>query len=157
MLCITSIVNNATIIEQGYIPELELVYDNIWGTIYHPVEEQCNNQPTITGDGSKINPDKASEHRWIAISQVMLWSNYRQKLISNDDDRFRGKLEYGDYVWIDSPNESINGWWIVRDTKNKRYTNSIDFLQTVGDDGLYNGDILWSGTFDDIKIYRLKK
>lgn len=137
------------------LPKLELIYDDIWGTIYNPVIDQCNDNPTITGDGSTIIPENASEHRWVAISQVMLWCDYRQNLITDNDNRFRGKLRYGDSIWIDSPYVEINGWWEIRDTKNKRYINSIDFLQTIDDDRLYNGDKLWSGKFTDIKIYRL--
>ncbi len=135
---------------------IELLYDNIWGSIYNPVKEQCNNDPTITGDGSKINPKKASEHRWIAISQNMLNCNYRQNLLAFDrTDLYKGKIQYGDTVWIDSPHAEINGKWVVRDSKNVRYTNSIDFLQTTGDGSLYNNNPNWSGKFENIKIYKI--
>lgn len=139
--------------DHNYIPEP--VYDNIWGTIYHAVKEQCDDTPTITGDGSRINPYRASEHRWIAISQEMLNCEYRQTLV-DDTMLFRGKISYGDTIWIQSPHSEINGWWIVRDTKNKRYKNSIDFLQTVGDGNLYNNDKMWSGKFEDLKLYSLE-
>jgi len=133
----------------------ELVYDNIWGTIYHAVERQCDDTPTITGDGSKINPYKASEHRWIAISQEMLDSEYRQRLLNKpESDLYKGRIQYGDTIWIESPYPEINGWWIVHDTKNQRYRNSIDFLQTEGDGTLYRNDSLWCGKFENIKIYK---
>lgn len=134
----------------------ELLYDNVWGTIYNPVVEQCNENPTITGDGSKIDINNASKHRWIAISQNMINCEYRATLLK-DTTRFNGKLQYGDTVWIKSPYEKINGWWVVRDAKNKRFSNSIDFLQTTGDGSLYNNDKLWSGKFNDIKIYKIQK
>lgn len=134
-------------------PEIEPIYDNIWGTIYHAEVRQCDATPTITGDGSRINPYRASEHRWIAISQEMLDCEYRQSL-SKDTTLFRGRIEYGDTVWISSPNPAINGWWVVHDTKNKRYRNSIDFLQTKGDGDLYENNPYWNGRFDDIRIYR---
>jgi len=134
----------------------ELVYDDIWGTIYNPVVEQCNENPTITGDGSMINITIASELRWIAVSQDMLNCNYRATLLK-DSTRFNGKLQYGDTVWIKSPYEKINGWWVVRDAKNKRFSNSIDFLQTTGDGSLYNNNPLWSGKFENIKIFKIIK
>ncbi len=136
------------------IPEITPIYDNIWGTIYHAEVRQCDATPTITGDGSRINPYDASEHRWIAISQEMLDSEWRVELLNDSTSlQFKGKIQYGDTVWVDSPYETINGWWIVRDTKNKRYKNSIDFLQTKGDADLYNNDKYWNGRFDSIKIY----
>lgn len=137
-------------------PQMELLYDDVWGTIYHPVSKQCDDTPTITGDGSRINPRNASEHRWIAISQEMLDCMYRATLINSTDERFKGKIQYGDTVWVESPHENINGWWVVHDVKNKRYSNSIDFLQTKNDGSLYENNPLWSGKFEDISIYRKK-
>lgn len=134
----------------NHIPEP--LYEDIWGTIYHPVKEQCDDTPTITGDGSRINPYRASEHRWIAISQEMLNCEYRQTLV-DDSMQFRGKISYGDTVWIQSQHPEINGWWVVRDAKNKRYKNSIDFLQTVGNGNLYNNNPMWNGKFENIRIY----
>lgn len=137
---------------------VDLLYDNVWGTIYNPVIEQCYENPTITGDGSKIDVNNASNHRWIAISQEMLNCDYRLGLINNPNiDRFKGKIQYGDTVWIDSPHKNINGWWVVRDAKNVRYTNSIDFLQTTGDGNLYDNNSLWSGKFKNIKIFKIIK
>ena len=130
------------------------IYDNIWGTIYHAEVRQCDATPTITGDGSRIDPARASDHRWIAISQEMLDSQWRVDLVNDSTSTlFKGRIQYGDTVWIASPNEAINGWWVVRDTKNKRYRNSIDFLQTKGDATLYNNDKYWSGRFNDIWIF----
>jgi hypothetical protein len=134
----------------------ELIYDDVWGTIYNPVVDQCNENPTITGDGSIINITTASELRWIAISQDMLNCNYRSTLLK-DDNRFNGKLRYGDTILIQSPHKKINGWWVVRDAKNKRYSNSIDFLQTTGDGNLYDNNSLWSGKFKNIKIFKIIK
>ena len=140
----------------------ELVYEGIWGTIYHAEVRQCDATPTITGSGFKIDPENASEMRIIAISQGMLYDINRRAMIDTTvDDRFNGKLAYGDTVWIESPKDSlgnylfpnINGYWVVHDAKNKRYEMSIDFLQTKNDSRLYNDDPFWSGKIDDIKIY----
>jgi len=136
-------------------PEMELLYDDVWGSIYHAETRQCDATPTITATGAKINPRHASNLRWIAISQEMLNNQYRSTLVGSKCPRFKGKIEYGDTIWIDSPHNEINGWWVVCDAKNKRYTKSIDFLQTKGDKTLFNADKTWSGKFEDIKIYRV--
>ena len=147
--------NNMTL-KKEIIIERELLYDNIWGTIYHAEKRQCDNTPTITGDGSKIIPNKASSHRWIAICHEMLDDEYRSNLLKNpNEDRFKGKIKYGDTVWIETENSNINGWWVVHDTKHKRVKNSVDFLQTKNDGSLYNNNRLWSGRFKNLKIYRL--
>jgi hypothetical protein len=87
----------------------------------------------------------------------MLDCGYRQKLVNDSTSTlYKGRLQYGDTVWIQSNNENINGWWIVHDTKNKRYTKSIDFLQTKGDGSLYNNNKNWNGKFPNIKIYKTK-
>jgi hypothetical protein len=142
---------------ERFAPKMELLYDNVWGTIYNAVSEQCDSTPTITGDGSRINPYHASQHRWIAISQEMINSAYRASLLMypDRDMRFKGKIQYGDTVWIESPYDEINGWWVVRDAKNAMYNNSIDFLQTQGDGSLYNNDKYWSGKFENIRIFRV--
>jgi len=133
------------------------LYSNVWGTIYHAEKRQCDDSPTITGDGSLINPNKASNHRWIAITQFMLKDEWRRSLAlkkDSSDTRFNGKIQYGDTIWIESPCDDINGWWIVHDTKNKRYEDlTIDFLQTKDDGSLYNYNPKWCGRFNDIKIY----
>lgn len=102
---------------------LSLIYDNIWGMIYHAEKKQCDNSPRITGDGFFIHDlDNASKLKWIAISQNMLNDSWRKSLVN--DNRFSGKLKYGDSIIIISEkNCNINGIWIVKDCKNKRYKN----------------------------------
>jgi hypothetical protein len=131
-----------------------LLYGDVWGSIYHAEESQCDSTPYSTANGSKINPWKASNHRWIAISQEMIDDKYRASLVKSNDPRFKGKIKYGDTVWIDSPYKEINGWWVVCDAKNKRYTKSVDFLQTIGDKTLIEKYPRWSGKFENIKICR---
>ena len=155
VMSVTSVMTQITTIEADTVPAPEPIYDSIWGTIYHAEVRQCDATPTITGDGSKINPWKASEHRWIAISQEMLDCEWRVGILNDSTSQlFKGRIQYGDTVWVASPYPEINGWWIVRDTKNKRYKNSIDFLQTKGDGSLYGNDPMWCGRFNDIKLYR---
>jgi len=137
-------------------PNKILLYNNVWGTIYNAEERQCDNTPTITGDGSIINPSKASSLRWIAICHEMLDDSLRVQLLNDStSERFKGKIQYGDTVWVESNNPNINGWWVVHDTKHKRVKNSIDFLQTKKDGTLYNNNKLWSGRFNNIKIFKI--
>ena len=136
-----------------------LLYDNIWGAIYNAEKRQCDDTPLITGNNFKINPVRASEHRIIAISPEMLDSPFRVKLYNNPKSRlYKGKIKYGDTVLIDSPHPEINGFWVVQDTKSSKpqFMGSIDFLQTKGDGSLYNNNPLWSGKFENIKIYKVK-
>lgn len=44
-------------------------------TCYQPVKSQCNNQPLITADGSKINLHhlKNNKIKWCAISRDLLY------------------------------------------------------------------------------------
>jgi len=136
-----------------------LLYDNVWGTYYNAVPSQCDDTPLTTGDGSKINPDKASEHRWIAISQFMLKDERRRGMIDTTKDmRFNGKIRYGDTIVIVSPFPNLNGMWEVHDTKNKRYnTPTVDFLQSKNDKSIYNNNPMWCGKWVDIKIYKYIK
>jgi len=86
----------------------------------------------------------------------MLDCEWRMNLLNDSTSAlYKGRIEYGDTIWIASPYKEINGWWIVHDTKNKRYRNSIDFLQTKGDGSLYDNDPMWNGRFDSIRIYRI--
>ena len=138
------------------------------GSLYNATIRQCDDTPLITGSGAKINLETASKQRIVAISQEMLNSDFRLKMLDDTikDIRFRGKIKYGDSIWVESPKEpngeymypNINGWWHVEDTKNKRYVYSdikLDFLQTIGDKKLYNGNYFWNGKFEKLKIYNV--
>ena len=79
-------------------------------TYYQPVKEQCNSQPLITADGSKINLHhlKQGKIRWCAISRDLLWLFPKNK----------PKRIY------------IEGFGIfqVRDIMNKRWNHRVDIL-----------------------------
>ena len=96
----------------------EIIFQQVKATMYHPVEEQCDDTPLITADGSKIDPYKVSKWNWIAVSQHMLTRN-------------RGPLNYGDTVYVFGT-EHKDGVYIVKDCMNKRKTNQIDFLESLG-------------------------
>ena len=96
----------------------EIIFKQVRATMYHPVEEQCDDTPLITADGSKIDPYKVSDWNWIAVSQHMLTRN-------------GGPLNYGDTVYIFGT-EHKDGMYIVKDCMHKRKTNQIDFLESLG-------------------------
>jgi len=85
-------------------------------TMYYAVPGQCDADPLTTADGSKIDPNKASEHKWIAMSRDML-------------KRWNGKFDYGDFVVIEGTGTK-DGVYQIHDTMNKRYRNRIDILET---------------------------
>ena len=96
----------------------DVIFQEIKATMYHPVKEQCDNDPLITADGSRIDPYKVSGWNWIAVSQHMLTRN-------------GGPLNYGDTVYIFGT-EHKDGMYVIKDCMNKRKTNQIDFLESLG-------------------------
>lgn len=90
----------------------------VTATVYNPVTEQCDSDPLITADNSKIDLDKLnSGHlKWIAISRDL-----------------RKHFEYGSKVRIKCKTDpSINGVYEVRDCMNPRYSSRIDILKPIG-------------------------
>ena len=96
----------------------DVIFEQVRATMYHPVEAQCDDTPLITADGSKIDPYKVSSWNWIAVSQHMLTRN-------------GGPLNYGDTVYIFGT-EHKDGVYVIKDCMNKRKTNQIDFLESLG-------------------------
>ena len=90
---------------------------HVKATMYHPVEAQCDSDPLITADGSKIDPYNVSDWNWIAVSRDLLVSG-------------GGCLNYGDSVYVVAGHKT--GWYVVHDTMNKRWTKRIDFLESLG-------------------------
>ena len=84
---------------------------NVTVTMYQPVPSQTDDTPNITADGTVIKVDRASEYRYVAVSQNMLIKN-------------GGFLNFGDYVWVDAGKKS--GVYQVRDVMNRRFTDRID-------------------------------
>lgn len=85
-------------------------------TCYQPVEAQCDSDPLITADGSKIDLKKLKrgEIKWCAISRDLLW------LFPKDKPK-RVHIEgYGIYE--------------VRDVMNKRFNHRLDILLHPSDD-----------------------
>ena len=79
-------------------------------TCYQPVRSQCNEDPLVTADGSKINLHhlRINKLRWCAISRDLLW------LFPKDKPK---KVLIEGY-----------GVFEVRDLMNKRHHHRIDIL-----------------------------
>ena len=117
-------------------------------TTYYCNVSQCDNDPFTTADGSVIDPIKLKnkEIRWCALSRDLIWDEYRQSIHA---EGFRGLFEFGDTIVVKSnSNPQINGKWVVHDTMNKRYKNSIDFLIHP------NNNKPKLGVCDDVKILK---
>ena len=98
-------------------------------TMYNPAVGQTDSTPNETADGTIINPKKASEYRYVALSRDLI-------------ARWGGPFEYGDYIII----EGTDGWdgvYQVRDTMNPKWTNRVDILTT---DSRFK--------YTDVKMYR---
>jgi 3D (Asp-Asp-Asp) domain-containing protein len=100
-------------------------------TMYHPVEAQCDDTPLITADGSRICPINVSDWNWIAVSQDLLKKN-------------GGIFEYGDQVYVKGTHK--DGVYTIHDCMNKRKTNQIDILESIGTSQY---------KYDEIEIYAL--
>ena len=85
-------------------------------TMYNPTRKQCDSTPNITADGTKINPKKASEYRYVALSRDLL-------------SRWGGPFDYGDYVVIEGTGK-YDGVYQVRDTMNPKWVNVVDILES---------------------------
>ena len=78
-------------------------------TTYNAVVGQCDDNPLITADGTKINLKKLKrgEIKYAAVSRDLL-----------------PYFPYGSIIYIDG-----HGYYEVRDTMNKRFNHYIDILQ----------------------------
>lgn len=104
------------ITEEEILSETVIAKKNITLTFYNPVRSQCDKDPHITADGSKIDMKKLQngQLRWCAISR----------------DLFQ-IYSYGDEIWIESENPLIRGYWVVKDTMAAKKKNCVDLLLPV--------------------------
>lgn len=87
-------------------------------TKYNPVASQCNGNPMITADCSKIDIKKLNTYqlRWLAVSRDLL-----------------SFVSMGDIIIVKCSNPRLNGEWEVHDVMNKRFSNKIDLLVPEND------------------------
>ena len=87
-------------------------------TMYNPTRGQTDKTPNITADGTKINPHRASQYRYVALSRDLI-------------ARWGGPFNYGDYVMLKGTN-GYDGVYQVRDTMASKFINRVDILMTEG-------------------------
>ena len=122
--------------------ELDKNSQSPWGTLefdvtvtmYNPVSSQTDSTPNQTADGTIINPKKASEYRYVALSRDLI-------------ARWGGPFNYGDYVMIKGT-DGYDGIYQVRDTMNPKFINRVDILLTEGSKHF---------RFENITLYRYFK
>jgi 3D (Asp-Asp-Asp) domain-containing protein len=90
----------------------------VTATMYNAVKKQCDSNPFETANGSIINPKKASEYKWIAMSRNLL-------------KRWKGVCNYGDKIKLIGTKYK-DGIYTINDCMNKRFKNKIDILETEG-------------------------
>ena len=87
-------------------------------TMYNAHVSQTDSTPNETADGTIINPKRASEYRYVALSRDLI-------------ARWGGPFEYGDYVIIKGT-IGYDGIYQVRDTMASKFINRVDILRTEG-------------------------
>lgn len=93
----------------AFSKESDKVITHVTLTTYNAVKSQCDDTPTITSDGTKINHKdvKSGKQRIVAISRDLLWL-----------------FPLGSIVEIEG-----HGRYEVRDTMNARFNHCMDILQ----------------------------
>jgi hypothetical protein len=105
--------------------------------VYNPTVKQCDRTPLVTACNSKIDESKLRDQqiRWMALSRN-LWQ------------RWTGQFHYGDTVLVNSGDPAIDGFWIIKDTMNKRYKNYGDLL--------FDSDVRIHGKWRQVEISRVQ-
>lgn len=87
----------------------------VTATCYNAVAEQCDSDPSTTAFGYKVNMRYPLSQRYIAISRDL-----------------EGYFKAGDTVIVNGT-FIYDGYWIVADRMNRRWTRKIDFLVKKND------------------------
>tara|TARA_A100001011_G_scaffold19826_1_gene20152 strand:- start:158 stop:676 length:519 start_codon:yes stop_codon:yes gene_type:complete len=99
----------------GYSEAKKISFD-VTVTTYNPTRQQCDSTPNITADGTRINPKRATQYRYVALSRDLL-------------SRWGGPFDYGDYIVIEGTGK-WDGVYQVRDTMNPKWVKRVDILTT---------------------------
>ena len=87
-------------------------------TMYNPLAGQTDDTPNQTADGTIIDPKRASEYRYVALSRDLI-------------ARWGGPFNYGDYVMLKGTG-GYDGVYQVKDTMSPKFINRVDILRTGG-------------------------
>jgi|TARA_B100000287_G_scaffold136551_1_gene128486 3D (Asp-Asp-Asp) domain-containing protein len=99
----------------GFTEANKIAFD-VTVTTYNPTRQQCDSTPNITADGTRINPKKATQYRYVALSRDLI-------------ARWGGPFDYGDYIVIEGTGK-WDGVYQVRDTMNPKWVKRVDILTT---------------------------
>ena len=99
----------------GFTEASKIAFD-VTVTTYNPTRQQCDSTPNITADGTRINPKRATQYRYVALSRDLL-------------SRWGGPFDYGDYIVIEGTG-NWDGVYQVRDTMNPKWVKRVDILTT---------------------------
>jgi 3D (Asp-Asp-Asp) domain-containing protein len=90
-------------------------------TTYNAVKSQCDDNPLITADGTKIDLKKLKNGKikYAAVSRDLLWC-----------------IPLGSIIHIEG-----YGYYEVRDTMNKRFNHYVDILQHVSQKNFKKKDV----------------
>ena len=103
-------------------------------TMYNALPGQTDDTPNQTADGTIIDPKRASEYRYVALSRDLI-------------ARWGGPFNYGDYVMLKGT-DGYDGVYQVKDTMSPKFINRVDILRTGGSK--------WF-KFDNVVLYRYFK
>ena len=112
---ISSLKNDNSIL----LDEINKLLDNpttVTVTMYRANKIECDADPDITADGTKIHVPQSSRYRYVALSRNLL-------------KRWGGNFDYGDYILLKGTNNR-DGIYQVRDTMNSKFTNVVDILES---------------------------
>lgn len=124
--CLSIAKNRKKEIVRKQVKKKHVVHKDITITVYDPVAGQCDKDPLITADGSKINTRKKNL-KWVAVSRDFLKT---------------GKFAYGDKIKIKTEEGEIDGIYEIHDTMHKRFSKRVDILRLPGQK---LGKLKWTG------------
>tara|TARA_A100001201_G_scaffold102665_1_gene88090 strand:+ start:2372 stop:2890 length:519 start_codon:yes stop_codon:yes gene_type:complete len=101
-------------------------------TMYRPNVIECDSDPDVTADGTRLIIPQASRYRYVALSRNLL-------------KRWGGKFDYGDYIVLQGA-DSKDGIYQVRDTMNPKFHNVVDILESQN---------VRPYKFENVKLYKL--
>lgn len=106
-------------------------------TVYNPTVRQCDRTPLVTASNARIDTRKLQNQqiRWMALSRDLL-------------KRWNGKFHYGDTVLLTSGDPAIDGYWVIKDSMNKRYKNHGDLL--------FDSQVRVLGKWHNVEILRVQ-